>query len=189
MALRIVPVNATTARAFVAAWHRHHQPPTGQLFTLGVAVDTTLVGVAIIGRPVARAYDDQLTVEVTRVATNGYPNTCSMLYGAAWRAAKARGYLRALTYTRADETGASLRAAGWLYATHLPRRPGWDMPNRPRSSADYDPIGRHRWCIGAWVRGNGELVPDRQRGMPTDIALPSTHEPASQLDLFEGVGR
>ena len=37
-----------------------------------------------------------------------------MLYGAAWRAAKALGYKRIFTYTRESESGASLRASNWI---------------------------------------------------------------------------
>ncbi len=184
MSLRIVPIDRATANEFVTSWHRHHQPPIGQLWAIAAAAGDTLIGVAIVGRPVARPYDDRLTVEVTRVATNGYRNACSLLYSACWRSAKARGYLRALTYTRDDETGASLRAAGWLHAAHLTARPGWDMPGRPRDNGGYDPIGRHRWCIGAWTRSNGELVPDRRSVLPARTAQPPTTAAAAQLDLF-----
>ena len=38
-----------------------------------------------------------------------------MLYGAAWRAAKALGYKKIYTYTRQSENGSSLRAAGWTF--------------------------------------------------------------------------
>lgn len=34
-----------------------------------------LVGVAVVGRPVARLLDDGLTLEVTRVATDGTPSS------------------------------------------------------------------------------------------------------------------
>lgn len=35
------------------------------------------------------------------------------LYAAAWRAARAMGYKRLVTYILESENGASLRAAGW----------------------------------------------------------------------------
>ena len=35
------------------------------------------------------------------------------LYAAAWRAARATGYKRLVTYILESENGASLRAAGW----------------------------------------------------------------------------
>lgn len=67
----------------------------------------------MVGRPIGRYLDDGLTLEVNRCCTDGTKNACSMLYGAAWRAAKALGYKHLITYTRQSESGASLRAAGW----------------------------------------------------------------------------
>ncbi|MGH3656693.1 MAG: XF1762 family protein, partial [Micromonosporaceae bacterium] len=89
MRLRLVPVRFRDACAFVQAHHRHHLPPQGMRYAIGVADDTgVLRGVAIAGRPVARHFDDGQTIEVTRVATDGARNACSMLYAAVWRAAK-----------------------------------------------------------------------------------------------------
>lgn len=75
------------ANDFVARLHRHHKPVVGHLFSLGAVLDGKLVGVAIVGRPVARMRDDGLTAEVTRLCTDGTDNACSFLYGAAARAA------------------------------------------------------------------------------------------------------
>lgn len=126
MSLEVVPVTFREACAFVAAHHRHHKPPRGCRFCLGVADgDGVLRGVAMVGRPVARHFDDGLTVEVNRTCTDGARNANSMLYGAAWRAARALGYHRLITYTQAGETGASLRAAGWRVVAERPARAGW----------------------------------------------------------------
>lgn len=131
--LRIVPIRFSDAAAFVGMWHRHHKPPRGHKFSIGVANDLdTLVGVATVGRPTARHFDNGMTLEVTRTATDGTRNANSMLYGAAWRATKALGYCRLITYTRADESGASLRAAGFRVVAERPPRAGWDTPSRPR---------------------------------------------------------
>jgi len=100
VSLRTVPVTFAQASQFVADWHRHHRPPRGHKFSLGVADAEVLVGVAIVGRPVARMLDDGLTLEVTRVATDGCRNACSLLYAATWQAAKALGYRRLITYTQ-----------------------------------------------------------------------------------------
>jgi len=132
--LCIVPVSFTQAQAFVADWHRHHRPPRGHKFSLGVACGAVLVGVAMVGRPVARHLDDGATLEVVRVATDGTRNAGSALYAAAWRAAKALGYRRLITYTQAGESGASLRGANWRVLAHRPPRPGWDRPSRPRGT-------------------------------------------------------
>jgi len=99
--LRTVPVTFVQACEFVTDWHRHHRRPVGHKFSIGVADERdVLVGVAVVGRPVARHLDDGLTLEVTRVATDGTANACSLLYAAAWQAAKALGYRRLVTYTQ-----------------------------------------------------------------------------------------
>lgn len=59
MRLRLVPVTFRQAREFVRDWHRHHRPPIGHKFSIGAADEAgDLVGVAIVGRPVARQLDD-----------------------------------------------------------------------------------------------------------------------------------
>ena len=133
MSLHIAPVRFRAAAAFVADWHRHNGVPIGALFCLGVADDgQVLHGVAIVGRPLARMFDDGQTAEVARCCTDGTEHACSMLYGAAWRAAKAMGYTRLITYTRASEGGASLRGAGWRVTAQRRAHPGWSRPSRPR---------------------------------------------------------
>ena len=130
--------------------HRHHRSPRGHRFSLGVATDDgLLVGVAIIGRPIARRLDDGLSVEVTRVATDGTKNACSALYAAAWRTARSAGYRRALTYTQAGEGGASLRGAGWRKVAELAPRPGWNTASRPRAALGTEHVARLRWEITA----------------------------------------
>ncbi|WP_433225509.1 XF1762 family protein [Actinomadura formosensis] len=144
--LRIVPMRFTDACGFVAMWHRHHGAPVGCKFCVGVADDANVLrGVAIVGRPVARFLDNGLTLEVTRTAADGTPNVNSMLYGAAWRAAKALGYRRLITYTQHGETGASLRAAAWRVVAERPARPGWTCPSRPRAATGTEGIPRTLW--------------------------------------------
>ncbi len=147
--LTIVPIPFKDAQAFVANHHRHHQPPVGHKFSLGVAADGRLVGVAIIGRPVARLLDDGLTLEVTRTATDGTANANSKLYGSARRAAFALGYTRLITYTQDGETGASLKGAGWKILAQRRARPGWDTPSRRRTSHGVDGITRTLWEVRA----------------------------------------
>lgn len=105
------------ANAFVSEYHRHHGPVTGHRFSLGCVrrEDQGLCGVAIVGSPLARKINDETTVEVLRLCTDGTPNACSVLYGACMRAARALGYQRIITYTLKDEPGTSLKAAGWTF--------------------------------------------------------------------------
>jgi hypothetical protein len=174
--LRIVPVSRDQAFAFIADWHRHHAPPLGYRYALGVAANDLLVGVATVGRPVARHYDDGRTVEVTRVATDGTAHACSALYGACWRAAKAMGYGRALTYTHADESGASLRAAGWVHAATRAARSGWDMPGRRRSDEQYIAVDRLLWVVESAA----------SVALPSRVSLPVDHATPAP-DLFSVV--
>ena len=97
------------------------------------------------GRPVARHYDDGQTLEVHRVATDGHKNANSMIYGALTRAAFALGYTRVITYTQADESGASLRAAGWRVLAERKARKGWNTVSRPRDDARYMTSERTLW--------------------------------------------
>lgn len=130
--LTVVPLRRDEAQEFVRRVHRHHDPPPGDVFRLGVADESGEIrGVAMVGRPVARNLDDGWTLEVNRVATDGCPNACSALYGAAWRAAKALGYRRLVTYTLPSESGASLRGAGWLMVGEAGGGT-WDRKERPR---------------------------------------------------------
>ncbi len=131
MKLALSPITLREARAFVARHHRHHRAPQGGLFAVAVSLGDSVRGVAIIGKPVARMNNDGWTAEVTRCCTLGDANACSMLYAAAWRAARALGYRRLLTYTLASEHGASLRAAGWKVIGQTDGG-SWNRPSRPR---------------------------------------------------------
>ena len=97
--LHVIPMTLREARKYVDRHHRHHRAPQGGLFAIGIAAADSVRGVAIIGRPVSRMMSDGYTAEVTRVCTDGVKNGCSMLYGAAWRAARALGYRKLITYT------------------------------------------------------------------------------------------
>lgn len=142
MTLEVVPITFRAAAAFVASLHRHNKPPRGHKFSIGLEADGVLVGVAMCGRPIARHEDDGRTIEVNRTCTDGTGNANSMLYGASWRAARAMGYRRIITYTQADESGASLRAAGFMRIRDLPARQGWAGSTADeRLVAMRDPVG------------------------------------------------
>lgn len=148
--LRTAPIGLRAANAWVEANHRHHGPVRGHKFSVAVVDrDGQIRGVGIAGRPVARQLDDGEHLEVLRVATDGTPNACSMLYGALRRAALALGYRpeNVLTYTLAEESGTSLLASGW-HAVGRTKAEGWDRPSRGRE--DRHPTGRKtRWSAAA----------------------------------------
>lgn len=153
MTLHAVPVTQREANEFVANFHRHNKPTRGALFQLGASDGARLAGVAIIGRPVARMLQDGATAEVLRCCVLGDApkGTCSFLYGASWRAARALGWRRLITYTLQSESGASIRGAGWKLIGEATKAPaaGWSRDGRAR---DWQPIygqQKLRWEIAA----------------------------------------
>ena len=138
--MHIIPITFKKAKEFISSLHRHNKPPKGWKFGIGLKNGDELVGVATAGRPVARHFDDGVTLEVNRTCTDGTPNANSMLYGAIWRAAKAMGYKRCITYTQADESGASLRGAGWVKVKQLDARKSW-AESSVKMKDKRDPVG------------------------------------------------
>jgi hypothetical protein len=167
--LRIVPCPNDRAREYVERVHRHHGSSVQARFSLALVDEAGAVrGVAMVGRPVARLLDDGWTLEVNRVATDGTPNACSALYGAARRAAKELGYAKLITYIREDEPGTSLKAAGWMFEEPIRAR-SWNMPGRPRVDKT-DIVRRGRWSVTL--------------AEPTQVRWPAEERPPS---LFDGV--
>lgn len=171
------------ANAFVRLHHRHHKPAVGHLFSLGAALDGHIVGVAIIGRPVARSRDDGVTTEVTRLATDGTANACSFLYGASARASFALGFKRIGTYILASEpgtsTGLDLRRLAALLREHpeFPETPNWfrkTFAARPckvvEKESEPDPVceliqcelGKRGWTVSDLaIRMDGDATRNR----------------------------
>jgi hypothetical protein len=151
MTMKIVPLSLADANAFVIENHRHNKRVQGHKFSIGATYNGELIGVAISGRPVARKLDDGLTIEVTRlcVIEDAPKNACSFLYRAAWRTASAMGYERLITYTTANESGASLKGAGFK---EVARSPAWQEGKgwTTRTNREWQPVHQHgkvRWQI------------------------------------------
>lgn len=127
-----------------AGWSAHE---SGDCGAIAYTITATSSERAISFRAAARAHSPRATgaretadarlswvagtAEVVRVATDGTRNACSMLYGAAWRACRALGYRRLVTYTLPEEGGASLRAAGWRLVGEAGGG-SWSRKSRPR---------------------------------------------------------
>ena len=149
--MTVVPLTLADANAFVTQHHRHNKAVQGHKFSIGAVVDESLVGVAIVGRPVSRHLDDGLTMEVTRLATldDSPKNVCSFLYRAAWRCWAAMGGQRLITYTLKSESGASLRGADFKNVGISPawkEGKGWTT----RSNRIWQPVhseGKIRWEV------------------------------------------
>jgi hypothetical protein len=145
MTLELQPITRAEAFEFIRLHHRHHEPPVSWKFGVAVNDGERIVGVLTVGRPVARGLDDTWTAEVTRCCTDGTPHACSMLYAAAWRAARALGYKRLITYTLDTEPGTSLIAAGWKAVGQVQGR-SWSCQSRPR--VDTHPLqDKIRWEV------------------------------------------
>lgn len=149
--MKIVSLTLADANAFVEQHHRHSKKVQGHKFSIGAVVDGQLVGVAIVGRPVARKLDDGLTLEVTRccVLDDAPKGSCSFLYRRAWRIWAAMGGERLITYTLDIETGSSLRGAGFV---ELARSPAWKEGKgwTTRQNRQWQPVHQHgkiRWGI------------------------------------------
>lgn len=151
--MRLVPISFKQACDLIRKHHHHNKPPGGWKFGVGLMESNELVGVATADRPVVRHYDDGVTLEINRTCTNGQKNTNSKFYGAVWRAAKAMGYVRCITYTQAGESGTSLVAVGWLKEKELRPRKSWaESTEKGRLKQMRDAIGnggvvRTLWAI------------------------------------------
>ena len=125
-----VPMTLREANDFVAAFHRHNgrTARNGGKFAIGASDGSDLWGVAIVGNPISASFMDGFTAEVLRtcVRPEAPRNINSLLYGACWRACRAMGYRKLITYTLRTESGASLRGAGWSCVAEVkPTEDGW----------------------------------------------------------------
>lgn len=151
--LRIVSLTLKQAKELVAKLHRHHKPPLGHKFSIGVENNEILVGVAMCSRPACpQIAKEDHTLEVSRVATDGTKNACSMLYSACARAAQAMGYDKIQTYILVTEPGTTLKASGWNLDKELcgDNRGTRFHKNRKdglqRQEAGHEAVRKQRWA-------------------------------------------
>ena len=150
MALELMPLSLREANEYIKSFHRHNKPTRGGKYAIGVKDGDKLVGVAITGRPIARMLDDKVTAEVLRVCTadDSPKNTCSKIYGACWKASKAMGYRKLITYTLQTESGSSLKGAGYKIVNESKPSTGKGWLSRP--SREWQPVYgqmKFRWEI------------------------------------------
>lgn len=147
------PISYKDAATYVNTHHRHHKAPVGHKYSISCYNGNELCGVVMVGRPVSRHYDDGMTLEVNRLCTDGTKNACSFLYQHAWRAAKALGYKRMVTYTLQTENGTSLKASGWKFDGEAGSG-NWTGKRRRTEVMDYGKNGD-----GKKENGNKKLIP------------------------------
>ncbi len=145
MSLKIFPLTLAQANQIVLETHRHHKPVVGHRFSIGVRDEYGVIhGAAIIGRPVGRENPQYEWAEVTRLVTNGKKNACSILYAAAARIAKEMGFERIQTFILEEETGVSLKAAGWEFE-QMSKGGDWNTPARKGRRTDQPQGAKQRW--------------------------------------------
>jgi len=143
MKLTVRPIGVNAANDYVRKNHRHHGVTAGGRFAIACYEGDVLHGVAICCRPVARALDDGLTLEVARFCTDGRKNACSCLYSACARIAREMGYKKIITYILETEAGTSLKGSNWEYEADT-RGHSWSTPSRER--VDKAPTcNKQRW--------------------------------------------
>jgi hypothetical protein len=143
--LSLFPATLKQANEMVERLHRHHKPVVGHRFSIGCEDENGVAhGMAIVGRPVARAIDQNRVAEVTRLVTDGTPHVCSKLYAACARAAEAIGYNWIQTAILESEMGTSLKAAGWHF-DHTIKGRDWNCPSREGRRTDQPMCDKQVW--------------------------------------------
>ena len=154
---KTIPLSLKAANEFVTTHHRHNKKTAGHKFSIGATLDGELIGVAICGRPVARALDNGTTLEVLRVCIKDPAprNACSYLYARCQKIWTAMGGEKIITYTLESEPGSSLKAVNWTVAATTKKRLAKNLWNtrRPehqgykavRESQLADGVIKNRW--------------------------------------------
>jgi hypothetical protein len=154
--MNIEPMTLKEANDFVESFHRHNKRTSrdGGKWAIGLADEGVLVGVAIVGNPLAAAFMDGYTAEVLRccVNDNAPKNSCSKLYGRCWQIWRKMGGKKLITYTLQEETGASLRGAGWKVVGETKPHKGWGSKTKQDGiKREWQPIYgqlKFRWEVG-----------------------------------------
>ena len=120
--LSCIPLTLKDANKFVKEFHRHNKDCRGHRFSIGAIYKDELVGVAIIGRPIARKLDQKLIAEVLRncVKPDAPKGTCSFLYSKAIQVWQVLGGKKVITYTLETEKGSSLKAVSFKNVSKTP---------------------------------------------------------------------
>ena len=125
MSLEIVPISLKEANVFVEEHHRHHHKTVGHKFSIGCSDGYKIVGVAIVGRPVARIF-----LRVTDVRVERLQRICER----GRRSAHNEGFINDISL--AEGTGKSA-------TEHFSEF--WDSTIKPKDRALYG------WEANPWV--------------------------------------
>ena len=150
-----------------------NRPVPGCISVVGVSDGERLRGVAVVGRPIARALDDGLTAEVRRCCTDGAPNACSF-YRAAW------GRSRRSATARSSPTRCPRRAAPH-YARAGSRSSGKQAADAGTAPAAPPPTRTRpaRSCAGSCSHERPPAATTTSSGAPIRL-LPGRTRPMSR---------
>lgn len=141
----LFPATLKQANTLIAELHRHHKPIVGHRYSIGCKDEQgNIIGIAVVGRPVAREVEQYEIAEITRLVTNGHKNACSFLYSACARAAQAMGYKRIQTAILITESGISLKASGFRF-DHIIKGRDWNCPSRGGRRTDQPMCDKQLW--------------------------------------------
>lgn len=145
MNYHFIPIELKDANRFIAQFHRHNKPVIRAKFQIGLMNDEELIGVGVVGRPIARMLSNGKTVEVLRTCIKeNYPNACSMMYARLKRISQLLGYEKVITYTLQKESQSSLKALGASIVAEV-KPQGWDRKNRRRTPQKVYKEPKWRW--------------------------------------------
>ena len=145
--LSCIPLTLKDANKFVNQYHRHNKDCRGHRFSIGAIYKDELVGVAIIGRPIARKLDQKLIAEVLRncVKPDAPKGTCSFLYSKAIQVWQVLGGKKVITYTLETEKGSSLKAVNFKSVSKTPYfKYGWTN-RKNRILPETQKVKKVRW--------------------------------------------
>jgi len=147
--VKVKPITLRFANAYVEKHHRHSKRAQGCKFCIAcMSTEDQILGIAIVGRPVARKLDDGYTGEIIRTCTNGSKNVNSFLYGACVRIWKEMGGKKIITYTLETESGVSLKAAGFTndnITKSFPKGKGWTTRKNREWQPSVHSLQKLRW--------------------------------------------
>lgn len=148
--MRIVPLTLREANDFVERWHRHSARTSndGGKYAIGLENDGQLVGVAIVGRPIARLLQVEGAAELLRLCTspNAPKGAGSKLYSRAKRIWQLMGGTTIHTYTLTKESGETMRGAGLRDEDSIEVKGAqWDRTNRRRTIKAIHDEPKRRW--------------------------------------------
>lgn len=161
------PYPVKYAREWIETVHRRIPALVGGMWCVGLWVGDEMRGLAVVGRPTSRMQDSPAKTRlavlyVLRVAVvEGTRNGCSALYGACSRAARDMGCDGLNTYIHDDETGVSLRAAGWVQDDEQTSGGEWSREGRQRALA-LDAKPKRRWWA-PWSKQASAIVERRKQ--------------------------